>query len=200
MVFPAPAGVFPISPVSMIRKKKSSPRLRGCFRISRGPFVLEGGLPRACGGVSIPITSVPQWAEVFPAPAGVFLEEGVEKIKQIESSPRLRGCFYLTSGTAVGNFCLPRACGGVSQSTLTFRCVSRVFPAPAGVFPPYFALEKVEEASSPRLRGCFSDKKSGDYPISGLPRACGGVSKCRLGGTPQIWSSPRLRGCFQRYS
>ena len=70
-------------------------------------------LPRACGGVSDPMEPPP---------------------KPEESSPRLRGCFYLHRLAIEDIF---------------------VFPAPAGVFLKYVDMDDTIAESSPRLRGCF---------------------------------------------
>ena len=134
-------------------------------------------------------------AQVFPAPAGVFLQTLVE------------------DGKADG---LPRACGGVSTHTAIRVHVYQVFPAPAGVFPRRVQCSRSRRGSSPRLRGCFvlievSQRGIGVFPapagvfpsvagtsplLMGLPRACGGVSNLLDLSKLARWSSPRLRGCF----
>ena len=92
-VFPAHAGVFPrrttppppppclpracggVSPVGCAApmQRKSSPRMRGCFRFRIRMALIGLGLPRACGGVS-------QVGDVWQV--------------NDESSPRMRGCFF----------------------------------------------------------------------------------------------------------
>ena len=153
-VFPAQAGVFlhlassfltsfglprasgGVSIIEQLRsyEGESSPRKRGCFRVS-GPTDWEaqvfpaqagvfpsrvttdatpGRLPRASGGVSIRSLDAGRASRVFPAQAGVFLPDPFR-------------------ATAIAR--LPRASGGVStgQSSAVYKIP--VFPAQAGVFP-----------------------------------------------------------------
>ena len=152
-VFPAQAGVFPLRP---------------CW------LNLDGGLPRASGGVSrrvrlsrFRVTSSPRKRgcfhqsccpefpdHVFHAQAGVFL-------------------IYIDSSAV--NACLPRASGGVSRRV---------------------RLSRFRVTSSPRKRGCFYDcTRLPDLKFS-LPRASGGVSTPCEFLPYQLRSSPRKRGCF----
>ena len=126
------------------RKLSSSPRMRGCFSQPERRYWL------AC---------------VFPAYAGVFLPTLPPGRHGVESSPRMRGCF-------IENF--------VCDSS------KNVFPAYAGVFPSLTrpckkcrSLPRVcggvsnpgnlrhgDRWSSPRMRGCFSNRHK---PFSGSP-------------------------------
>ena len=182
-VFPAHAGVFLSSSmpmmssyclprscggVSMIETSllhllRSSPLMRGCFRLTLGwcpvllvfpahagvfPMNLAGGitgvrLPRSCGGVS--------------------MTDGGIGVKSW-SSPLMRGCFWIssflialvwvfpahagvfpgrwwTSGTRMG---LPRSCGGVFAETDMGKFLAVLnqwyfskHPSPQCGFPPY---------------------------------------------------------------
>ena len=234
LVFPAQAGVFLVpvagsqrtaclprasggvsaSQVTVIVYCKSSPRKRGCFLV----VLVRLGMRR-----------------VFPAQAGVFLSIGLRKggryglprasggvskgdlKREIanKSSPRKRGCFLRFLG---------------------FGAEERVFPAQAGVFRRHdrlaFAEGRLPRASggvskkapsraaaptsSPRKRGCFSQRASSCsshwvFPAQagvflgcsgctssnhGLPRASGGVSRDDTERLALSLSSPRKRGCF----
>ena len=181
-VFPAHAGVF--------------------LKISKR-IAAEGGLPRACGGVSkLELVKLAKRASsprmrgcffksadgeespgVFPAHAGVF-PKGRQSLSSCSdcmsgSSPRMRGCFRLLfpSGFA-----------------------TEVFPAHAGVFLTMF-IQFAVASGLPRACGGVSavrlsvalDAES----RPGLPRACGGVSKPDRQTKTSAGSSPRMRGCFQ---
>ena len=194
VVFPAQAGVFPMSSPSSVFPTKSSPRKRGCFR---------------------DLTPRNGAANVFPAQAGVFLSfdesdgvlpglprasGGVSQNFQYfqpdqQSSPRKRGCFSRKGDGRQGRGGLPRASGGVSW------------------LPPGIGLRTL---SSPRKRGCFlivTDEtgsgavfpaQAGVFPRASrpmgtrtsLPRASGGVSGTPYRRDRRRVSSPRKRGCF----
>ncbi len=70
---------------------------------------------------------------------------------------------------------LPHACGGVSEELVAFVAQSR---------------------SSPRLWGCFPERKCETGLVAGLPHACGGVSINIKSDEMVALSSPRLWGCF----
>ena len=154
-------------------------------------------------------------AAVFPTHVGVFL------------SQRRQG----GSGKS-----LPHACGGVSTMMLLYMRIPPVFPTHVGVFPSCWQrtcsprrlphacggvskqleLQAAQQASSPRMWGCFysfSTMSSPDavfpthvgvFPCSAcwkgwctcLPHACGGVSRFRRWHDDSVLSSPRMWGCF----
>ena len=192
----------------------SAPRLRGCFSTTAlhvqslqvcpapaGVFLAvvqaavgHGGLPRACGGVS---ASPRDWAPrkgsaprlrgcfqvqrsrpagrgVCPAPAGVFLIFSRNKLK-VERLPRACGGVSILQIVAWrGGSSAPRLRGCFSCIVLSHSS-ALVCPAPAGVFPM-------------RASSCVL--------LSGLPRACGGVSLDPKVAAQRAQSAPRLRGCF----
>ena len=173
LVFPAQAGVFPVSePLLCVRK--SLPRASGGvsrYASGRTAEVLSSPRKRGCFRAS---DARRRGHQVFPAQAGVFLETvkirwdwlglprasgGVSSNGSIPadagwSSPRKRGCFPL------GKECAD---------------INLVFPAQAGVFPA---------------------RRRNRLQSEGLPRASGGVSLNARFIEGTTTSSPRKRGCF----
>ena len=215
VVFPAQAGVFPVSAlpnvpedclprasggVSSIRDSsyqvlKVFPAQAGVFPTFDSGYLVPFCLPRASGGVSSQTTDVTPQGNVFPAQAGVFPT--------------------FDSGYLVP-FCLPRASGGVSSQTTDVTPQGNVFPAQAGVFPRsevrpratgglprasggvsgWARSGNLRSQSSPRKRGGFSAFACAPLDVFGLPRASGGVSRRCARKLTKSRSSPRKRGCF----
>ena len=159
------------------RRRRTSPVFpahAGVFLCSRYAPSHSACLPRACGGVSVtkapkaakPVSSPRMrgcfpssrspwvWMRVFPAHAGVFLRRRHFKLSRIG---------------------LPRACGGVSETT---------------------ARGSMMTTSSPRMRGCFRGTQGRSRGPLGLPRACGGVSPSTRISTTNISVFPAHAGVF----
>ena len=115
-------------------------------------------------------------SSVFPAHAGVFLEEIRAK----------------THGHS-----LPRACGGVSVSEAHAKPCLTSSPRMRGCFSEHhvFLLFK---SVFPAHAGVFPKKRSKRSFSRSLPRACGGVSGDQRSGPTASTSSPRMRGCFRK--
>ena len=133
-------------------------------------------LPHACGGVSVR--------------CAVTYQSGL-------SSPRVWGCFSFRAvhgswktvfPTRVGVFLsyryfrekisrLPHACGGVSDILLVSSSGTGSSPRVWGCFLEILSFSE-EERVFPTRVGVFLSFIKNDYPIYGLPHACGGVSFC----------------------
>ena len=198
----------------------SSPRLRGCFRGWGLGQRQEPRLPRACGGVSYkgPYRGVE--LAVFPAPAGVFLSYRCSGWSVFQSSPRLRGCFYLKNLISNFKFGLPRACGGVSRSIVSVHCFEIRLPRACGGVSAIYGAFQQAYGVFPAPAGCFQIEHhergfckvfpapAGVFPPRGEAVKQSFRSSPRLRGCFWLWalymrggrrSSPRLRGCFLRF-
>ena len=193
-VFPAQAGVFPISwlnqPLSLglprasggvsfisrnsVRTKVSSPRKRGCFHAR---------------------SRLNRRNSVFPAQAGVFPEQ---KLCTASNWGLPRASGGVSDGTTFGEgqaVGLPRASGGVSASHEVRRPKRQSSPRKRGCFSP-LQVAKAVDFVFPAQAGVFPLFNVGRAPNSCLPRASGGVSVITIRNKANSESSPRKRGCF----
>ena len=173
MVFPASAGVFPEGAPSQ-PDSDCLPRLGG--GVSDVRLHTFGGFsssPPRRGCFSSALGSLAGF-QVFPASAGVFLEE----------------CLSVPVG-----YSLPRLGGGVSITTMGFRMFASSSPPRRGCF--YQGL--LAEASIsvfPASAGVFLSTSTLGTIRACLPRLGGGVSKQAVSDDHIILSSPPRRGCF----
>ena len=135
-------------------------------------------------------------ARVFPAHAGVFLRRRHFKLSRIG---------------------LPRACGGVSETTARGSMMTTSSPRMRGCFrgtqgrsrgplglpracggvSPSTRISTTNISVFPAHAGVFPQSFAHASVRSSLPRACGGVSSRCIVGSFLTASSPRMRGCFQ---
>ena len=114
----------------------SSPHARGCFPRHRdtGP---RGSVFPACAGV-FPVANVSIGIGIgLPRMRGGVSRMRRQNLEKLTSSPHARGCFAIQK-----------------QSI----CISRVFPACAGVFPPELST-LIQSGSLPRMRGGVSTQQ-----------------------------------------
>ena len=173
LVFPAPAGVFPISAI-FFTAKYGLPRASGGVSGYRGAFEVRNGSSPRQRGCFYADRQLQGQQHVFPAPAGVF--HPVNFGKNVHDS-------------------LPRASGGVSQFggiDFHFRLSS---PRQRGCFPRVWNIFR-PGCVFPAPAGVFLDGDVVTLDNDGLPRASGGVSNSIDLIFTDPPSSPRQRGCF----
>ena len=195
-VFPAPAGVFPLT------------------RISAAPV---GGFPRARGGVSKDLALVISALAFSPRPRGCF-HSAKSACNMLLVFPAPAGVFPRSRLKRIAPWGFPRARGGVSTPRQTDLLLSKFSPRPRGCFT-ISCTGAMAVGFSPRPRGCFSSspeeppppevfpapagvfpwKKNVKQKYRCFPRARGGVSgAARLPRNSSLFS-PRPRGCFLKY-
>jgi len=170
----------------------SSPRLRGtllrCSNDRRnlrfipapagntGPYVLDG-----------------HCAPVHPRACGEHVNEIIALVRQIGSSPRLRGTQLMASG-AIGRFWFIPAPAGNTRSIRDICLGRAVHPRACGEHEEEGEGLVGQDGSSPRLRGTRQPGGRALPEIRFIPAPAGNTRRsiftcCAAGG-----SSPRLRG------
>ena len=152
-VFPAPAGVFPVSVFKMLA---------------------DASLPRACGGVSAMCAAAKRAATSSPRLRGCF-HRLCALVVQLQVFPAPAGVFPACSLHQGLRSRLPRACGGVSEIVTNIHNLYLSSPRLRGCFRRHRS-SRGSRLVFPAPAGVFLQRSDCCNGYGGLPRACGGVS------------------------
>ena len=192
--FPRVRGDVPDDGYPTLSIDLFSPRARGCS-LGRGAIGVEINVFPACAGMFLDNFTGVWYAIPFSPRARGCSGFGAQYYRnQPAFSPRARGCSDSLQLSRRGGGVFP-ACAGMFPTTLTMLVAPCCFPRVRGDVPYSMHAVHAAEKFSPRARGC-SLSLSEIKTLQVVFPACAGMFH-RPGGLVKvsIQFSPRARGC-----